>query len=232
VCNEHYFKSAVLSSGAPDCEPCLVGTTCHAPSATRQSLTLQIGYWRLSADSLDVRRCPDAADGCSSTGRGVCDTSTSSCRGGSNGSAYCAPSLTGPFCRLCAASPERVHYTAASSSHVAAAPGAPWLSRTHSHRHRPLHRPWAREQERRSMQPEAPTVPAAPSASARAPHTWSAPRTGGRFRYRRARQGPAARTAVQACGSFPPEAESHELRRFARARYRRQLRLCASKAFW
>ena len=78
------------------------------------------GYYRRSASTVDVRRCPDAAVGCG--GRSGCSDSTSGCRGslhnttvatasvrggqlavlnGSGGDHLCSEGLTSVFCRLC-----------------------------------------------------------------------------------------------------------------------------------
>ena len=78
----------------PDCRPCGVGIECPERNTTRRDLTLLPGFWRTDADSLDIRRCPDASVNCSDS---VCEDSASGCRGRSDPSAYCADGLTGPF---------------------------------------------------------------------------------------------------------------------------------------
>jgi hypothetical protein len=71
------------------------------------TLPLSPGYWRVSTASLDVRRCPDAAENCDSA---ICDNSSSGCLGGVDSSVYCAPTLDGPLCRLCKNATDRVYY--------------------------------------------------------------------------------------------------------------------------
>jgi hypothetical protein len=101
VCETGFYKSADWTDGRPFCARCIVGTVCRGRGTTRHNLTLQRGYWRRSASSLDVRRCPDAVTNCSSSGRAICEHSTSACQGGAHDGAYCASGLTGPLCRLC-----------------------------------------------------------------------------------------------------------------------------------
>ena len=65
------------------------------------TLPIKRGYYRLSDNSTDVRRCPDAAMGCGDSP--VCDESQSGCRGGNltSGNGLCHDGLSGVFCRLC-----------------------------------------------------------------------------------------------------------------------------------
>ena len=79
------------------CCTCPVGTTCETGSISLAMLPLERGYFRLTRDSVDVRRCPDAAANCSS--RNSCPSSSSGCRGGNNET--CMPGLDGTFCRNC-----------------------------------------------------------------------------------------------------------------------------------
>lgn len=83
------------SSQLPDCRTCPVGSSCDAGAATLSRLNVSVGFWRSSAESLDVRRCPDvfASDG----GR----ASTSGCVGGQDSNTSCAEGLMGVFCKLC-----------------------------------------------------------------------------------------------------------------------------------
>ena len=73
---------------------------CHPESIGIRLSTLPIkaGYYRLSPHTTDVRRCPDAAIGCSDNA--ACDESLSGCRGGnvSDGNGLCHDGLTGVFC--------------------------------------------------------------------------------------------------------------------------------------
>eukprot|EP00966_Prymnesium_polylepis_P207603 4808739-Prymnesium_polylepis.2 len=72
-------------------------------------MPIKRGYFRLSKDSIDIRRCPDAAAGCSN--KPECEESHSGCAGSAyrdevgsdfmnTDAALCLEGLTGPFC-LC-----------------------------------------------------------------------------------------------------------------------------------
>jgi hypothetical protein len=47
------------------CLPCPIGASCDEANTTAATLWIRRGFWRLTAASTDVRRCPDAAAGCS-----------------------------------------------------------------------------------------------------------------------------------------------------------------------
>jgi hypothetical protein len=107
-------------SATVDCVECPVGTDCGSGS-TLEELPLRKGFYRLSANTVDVRVCPDAQSNCSASfGRQECESS-SGCVGGVGN--LCAPGLGGPFCLLCsnrsAAGDERVYYRRATSDAVA-----------------------------------------------------------------------------------------------------------------
>lgn len=71
--------------------PCKTGSSCSAnvTGVTLETLPLMPGYYRVSNDSDDLRRCPDFGD-------------SSGCVGGvSLGEGPCKEWLTGPYCRLC-----------------------------------------------------------------------------------------------------------------------------------
>lgn len=98
ICSPEYFMN---SSGL--CQPCVVGTDCSSPGSELQTLVLLPGYWRLAAQSLDVRRCPDAwavidceAPRNASAASVQCEESLSGCRGGSDADAQCGPMRTRP----------------------------------------------------------------------------------------------------------------------------------------
>ena len=84
------------------CRPCGFGMRCTTPGLTLHSLPLEVGFWRIGANSTDVRRCPDAS-------------SNSSGCGGSEGGG-CKPWLTGIYCKLCNASARGVRYYDAQTS--------------------------------------------------------------------------------------------------------------------
>ena len=69
-------------------------------------MTLQVGYWRPSSTSIDVRQCPDAGFGCPGWAQTICTESTSGCRGGTgefgDSASFCAPGLAGVLCQHCA----------------------------------------------------------------------------------------------------------------------------------
>jgi hypothetical protein len=116
-CDTGYFDNSLLTTVTqPDCQQCTVGTSCPEAGTTIEQMPLSRGYWRPSATSLDVRRCPDAAENCNSA---VCDDSSSGCRGGVDISSYCAPTLDGPLCRLCENVAARVYYVAANGEEAA-----------------------------------------------------------------------------------------------------------------
>lgn len=101
VCALGYYD--VFSGLAPQsrCRRCPPGVDCTEIGVTLLGLPLRPGYYRLTANSLDVRQCPDAA---------VCDMDTNStggclrnsgCIGGPAVNSSCGERLRGPFCRLC-----------------------------------------------------------------------------------------------------------------------------------
>ena len=75
----------------------------RASDATRRHATPLLRDQHASAgrSSIDVQRCPDAAEGCGDTGVAVCPESRSVCRGGDDVATQCSGGLTGPFCELC-----------------------------------------------------------------------------------------------------------------------------------
>jgi hypothetical protein len=118
ICKAQYYNHnwSTNMPGLPDCRPCRVGIRCPARGTTKQNLPLLRGYWRPSTSSLDVRRCPDAAENC---GSAACDNSSSGCRGGVDSSTYCAPTLEGPLCRLCKQTTDSVYYVKANGNREA-----------------------------------------------------------------------------------------------------------------
>lgn len=100
VCQRYHYNS--VADGGLSCGYCPIGTICDTPGLTLTTLRLKVGYYRPGAHSIDVRRCPDAADGCAATGVALCAESTSTCRGGDNATAQCSAGFTGVFCKLCA----------------------------------------------------------------------------------------------------------------------------------
>lgn len=113
---DQFDNSFITGADQPDCRQCRVGTSCPEKGTTLETLPLSPGFWRASAASLDVRRCPDAAENCASA---ICDNSSSGCRGGVDSSAYCASSLDGPLCRLCKNVTDRVYYVPADGGRAA-----------------------------------------------------------------------------------------------------------------
>ena len=92
------FYDAADGRGALQCSGCPIGASCSAGAISLSTLPLHSGYFRPSAASFDLRRCPDAS----------VSAQLSGCIGGSDPSSYCVSGLSGPFCRLCAE--PRGHY--------------------------------------------------------------------------------------------------------------------------
>ncbi len=141
-CNRDFFNSNATQGGVR-CEPCPSGTSC-GQGTTLESLPIKRGYYRRSARSVDIRRCPDAGTNCSSAPE--CEASTSGCRGsveqvattaleGDNrrleergdltaDALLCHEGLTGVFCMKCDRSnlsaATNVYYTAATEEARAA----------------------------------------------------------------------------------------------------------------
>ena len=80
------------------CCVCPIGTDCSAGAIKLARLPIKPGYFRVSADAIDVRRCPDAAAGCSGV---TCDETNSGCSGGNRPDEPCRVGLRGAFCRQC-----------------------------------------------------------------------------------------------------------------------------------
>jgi hypothetical protein len=97
------------------CCTCPIGSICEEGAISLDDLPVAPGFFRRSPETVDVRRCPDAAANCS--GLSQCLQSTSGCRGGNNYSTICQPGLTGTYCLLCA---EEYHfYVSAGETGVA-----------------------------------------------------------------------------------------------------------------
>ena len=89
ICDVGHFASR--SNGTLKCETCPVGTNCSSAGSSLSELKLLEGYWRVSSNSSDVRRCPGALRG-------------SPCIGGINHGERegpCRDWLQGPYCSLC-----------------------------------------------------------------------------------------------------------------------------------
>ena len=63
VCEQGHFNNVdeLRPGDEPTCTPCRVGTVCSLPGTALQTLAIQIGHWRVSNTSIDVRRCPECA---------------------------------------------------------------------------------------------------------------------------------------------------------------------------
>ena len=84
---------------AVPCCTCPIGSICEGGGISLGDLPIYPGFYRRSPDSVDVRRCPDAAANCS--GLSQCLYSSSGCRGGDNHSTICQEGLAGIYCLLC-----------------------------------------------------------------------------------------------------------------------------------
>ena len=85
------------------CCTCPIGSSCADEGLlpiTLTDLPVQAGFYRLSSNQSDVRRCPDAAANCP-LGQLICANSTSGCHGGRDATNLCSPGLNGTFCRSC-----------------------------------------------------------------------------------------------------------------------------------
>lgn len=117
------FYDADNSVSGIRCESCVGGTNCTSIGSTLNALVVKPGYYRRTNLSIDVRRCPDAATGCS--GDRQCPETKSGCLGGSDAAdASCREGLSGVFCSLCASwldesSQAHEFYVAATSSQAA-----------------------------------------------------------------------------------------------------------------
>ena len=144
VCLPGYLDQ-VASRGSVHCVKCVVGTHCTELGTSLPTMPVRRGYFRLSANSSDVQRCPDASVNCSDAPS--CDESTSACYGTARGSTTslgltdsaaggrsgrrldeigtessgCRANLTGVFCRRCARNEQgrRVYYSAAGADRPA-----------------------------------------------------------------------------------------------------------------
>ena len=112
-CDVGYYDRS-NSSSRMQCHPCPVGTICNREGIKLASLPLQVGYFRMSNTSIDIRRCPDATYGCGSLGDDNC---TSACQGGPVAPG-CHETLTGAFCLSCT-SPDGHYYASASATEIA-----------------------------------------------------------------------------------------------------------------
>lgn len=118
VCQSGRYNNET-TPGSVNCVPCIVGVNCTNASSVR-TLAIELGYWRPTPTSIDVRRCPDSTAGCANSDEaGVCRESTSGCLGGTflqadpgrrlvgagnDGAAagpLCRRGLSGAFCRAC-----------------------------------------------------------------------------------------------------------------------------------
>ena len=84
------IRSFYLSTIDGTCRKCPDGTLCNIDgNSTEEKLTLHSGYWRISAESEVVLKCP-LRDAC--TGGVIFENS---------GDSYCAQGYTGPLCAVC-----------------------------------------------------------------------------------------------------------------------------------
>jgi len=107
LCEAGWYNSN-RSVGAVSCERCFIGTECATDEIglSLHALPIARGYYRPTSWSIDVRRCPDAGQGCPG-GQSVCAMTTSGCQGGTDFGTMCRRdadntwTLSGVYCRLC-----------------------------------------------------------------------------------------------------------------------------------
>eukprot|EP00964_Phaeocystis_antarctica_P001482 scaffold788_cov74-Phaeocystis_antarctica.AAC.1 len=100
-CNAGYYNER-NALGTPKCILCGAGAACKVRGVTVATLPLKAGYWRLSPESTEIKRCPDAAHGSDSACVGGDGTSTpAKTRRQLGSSSACRESTTGPYCQLC-----------------------------------------------------------------------------------------------------------------------------------
>ena len=100
-CNARYYNERSASE-TPKCMLCGAGAACKVRGVTVATLPLDAGYWRLSPESTEIKRCPDAAHGNDSACVGGDGTSTpAKTRRQLGSSNACRESTTGPYCQLC-----------------------------------------------------------------------------------------------------------------------------------
>ena len=88
-------RAAQSSHAGFECQRAPAGTNCSTPGTELLVLPLREGYWRISKEAADVRRCPDADLGNSS----ACAGGTGEASGPTG--AYCREGLHGIFCSEC-----------------------------------------------------------------------------------------------------------------------------------
>jgi len=102
-CRTGYYDSK-LSLHEVSCKVCAAGTSCPTLGTQTATLNISVGWYRTSASSVDLRRCPDG----SKEGSG--------CLGGIGDRGPCKLWLTGPYCRLCNVSDGSRYYDADESA--------------------------------------------------------------------------------------------------------------------
>ena len=85
VCKAGYYLAGASIAADDACVVCPTGTTCAATNVTTQTLPLNVGQFRISTASADIRRCPDYSG-------------NSSCVGGA-GADVCRAWTAGPYCQ-------------------------------------------------------------------------------------------------------------------------------------
>ena len=98
-CNAGYYNAG--SASEISCVLCSVGIVCAVRGVTVATLPLDAGYWRLSNESTEIKRCPDAAHGNGSACIGGTGTSAPATQRQLGSSNACRASTTGPYCQVC-----------------------------------------------------------------------------------------------------------------------------------
>ena len=99
-CNVGYYNNG--SASEIECVLCGTGAVCEVSGVTRATMPLDAGYWRLSTESTEIKRCPDAAHASGSACVGGTGTSAPAATRRQLGSSNaCRASTTGPYCQVC-----------------------------------------------------------------------------------------------------------------------------------
>ena len=102
LCDVGYFNED--ADAGLRCRTCVSGSNCTVLGVELAALPLKPGFFRISRDSYDLRRCPGPS------------LETTGCAGGSDFADQCRPGLAGIYCSRCANASGYYHVAGSSSS--------------------------------------------------------------------------------------------------------------------